>query len=198
MPVFGIPCALQWQSAKPMGWQHVSSSTVTFLSGAQRSARTSSRKQWRTVSLLPRRKSSSRWPSPRYPPDGELPKTQQWPKQRFSMQILWSLLSIKRRFIETHNQTWLHKNVYAFEIKEFFYNDVIVVFLPSEMVSQSKQQPSSYWRPFRTILCQQPAPLWRTFTLCCLTVRVLEYTCRRWPRWTASDIRSWGLIYLKV
>lgn len=69
--VFHIPSALQWLWAKPMGWQHVSSSIVTFLSGVQRSAKISSRKQSRTVCLLPRRRSSSRWPSLRYPPDGE-------------------------------------------------------------------------------------------------------------------------------
>lgn len=56
-----------------------------------------------------------------------------------------------------------------------------------EMVSQSKLQPSWYWRPFQTILFQQPLLHWRTFTLWCLTVRALGFICRKWPRWMSSD-----------
>lgn len=57
----------------------------------------------------------------------------------------------------------------------------------SETVSQSKLQPSWYWRPFQTILFQPPHPHWRTFTLWCLTVRALGFICRKWPRWMLSD-----------
>lgn len=61
----------QLQLARPVGWQHVSSSTAMSLSGAPRNVRISWRRQLRTVCLLQRRKSSDLWPSLLYLQEGE-------------------------------------------------------------------------------------------------------------------------------
>lgn len=61
----------QLQLARPMGWQHVSSSTAMSLSGALRSVKISWRRQLRTACLLQRKRSSNLWPSLLYLLEGE-------------------------------------------------------------------------------------------------------------------------------
>lgn len=61
-PTCNLTCLFnQSRYARPAGWLHVSSYTATSHSGAPRGVRINWRRQWRTASLLQRRRSSNLW-----------------------------------------------------------------------------------------------------------------------------------------